>query len=50
MTTIPEKKRDFVVIFGFMIAVALLVAWRAEHLPTDPAGELRAAVTKIVGQ
>jgi len=26
MTTIPEKKREFVFIFGFMIVVALLVA------------------------
>ena len=33
MTTIPEKKSDFVIIFGFMIVVALLVAWRAENAP-----------------
>jgi 2-polyprenyl-6-methoxyphenol hydroxylase-like FAD-dependent oxidoreductase len=26
------------------------VAWRAESIPTDPAGELMAAVAKIVGQ
>ena len=33
MTTIPEKKSEFVFIFGFMIVVALLVAWRAENAP-----------------
>jgi hypothetical protein len=33
VTTIPEKKREFVFIFGFMAAIAGLVAWRAVDAP-----------------